>query len=1057
MTGLRRDPAERSMFSFGEFQLDLEAEELRRRGTRIHLQVMPLRVLAMLLEKPGALIRREVFFARLWPHDATGILDDNLNSAVRKLRIALDDDARQPEFIETVPRRGYRFVARLHEPSASSAPGDEPVPQPHHGIHEGLRARELARIFVGREQEIAELGGTLDDCAGAHRSWLVMLAGDAGIGKTRLAEHLADEAAARGMTVLWGRSLEEHIGDPPYWPWVQVLRALIRASDDDVLARELGAGACDIAGIVPELGLRLGVKSSEPLASAEQDRFRLFDSIATYLRRVSERTALMLAFDNLHWAGRPSLLLLEFVAPALAGSPVLLLGTYRGAEVSRHHPLFDTLGALNREARFLRLQLKGLAAPDVDRFLELVLRQVPPAGLAAAIQRETEGNPFFVSEVVRLLLAEGALEGEPGARRDLKAAPLVIDIPEGIREVIGKRLNQLSPACNRLLGHAAVIGRQFGLDVLRPLVGEHEDEELDRLLDEAIDAGVLLEDSQRADTFRFRHALIRETLYDELSGTRRARLHARVAETLESLHHADPASYFSQLAYHFAEAARTGSSGKAVEYNVRAAEQAEAQLAYEEAARFCQAALDALELDPASDERQVCHLLLAMARTMSKAGRVAETRELALRGATIARRHHDVCALVEACRTLDYLVANLGVGGAEALPLIEETLQVLGDEDSVARAELLSFLAKARYMAGQSDRAEPAIAASIAVARRTGDAKALVSAYRARWFSPYPPNKLAQRLEATTEMLRLAEELGDGEMQRDAHDLCFYDQLELGNLARADEHLRRSGELGEAIRQPFYITNHLVYRAMRAIMEGRYADGETLACEALKAGQRMRRDSAEGLFSMQMFAIRRDQGRLGELAPVLGAFVREQRAGAVWRPGLALLYAKLDRAEGARREFEGLAADGFASVARDALWPTCLAYLSEVAVYLQDRPRSEWLYRQLRPYEGRNLLVGASVAFLGAAADYLGMLAASLGQHERACSHYDDALELNARMAARPWLARTRYRLAMLLLDSKEGRARAAGLLEAALATSRELGMAALETRVRAAQAQHDA
>jgi DNA-binding winged helix-turn-helix (wHTH) protein len=1052
MVGRRRDETGRSEFSFGEFRLDLEAEELHRRGARIHLQVMPLRVLAMLLEKPGELVRREAFFARLWPHDATGILDDNLNSAVRKLRIALDDDARQPQFIETVPRRGYRFLAPVSEEPVVSGLSGELASKMDRATRRRLGARELARIFVGREQEIAELDSTLVDCADARRNWLVMLAGDGGIGKTRLAEHLADDAAGRGMTVLWGRSLEEHIGDPPYWPWVQILRALIRASDEDVLAAELGAGARDIAGIVPEVGQRLGVTPSEPLASAEQDRFRLFDSIATYLRRVSGRTALMLVFDNLHWAGKPSLLLLEFLAPALAGTPILLLGTYRGTEVSRHHPLFDTLGALNREARFLRLQLKGLATPDVERFLQLVLRQVPPAGLAEAIQRETEGNPFFVSEVVRLLLAEGVLGPERGRHDVVPAAPLVIDIPEGIREVIGKRLNQLSAGCNRLLGHAAVIGRQFDLAVLRALLGEHDDEALASMLEEAVDAGVLVEDGQRPGRHRFHHALIRETLYDELSGSRRAGIHARVAESIESIHRSELAPYLSQLAYHFAEAARTGGSAKAVAYNMRAAEQAEAQLAYEEAAGFYQVALDALELDPAPDERHACRLLLAMARSMSKVARVGEAQELALRGAAIARRLGDVNALVEACRTLDYLVANLGVAGAAALPLIEETLQAIGEADSAARAELLSFLAKARYMCGQSDLAEPAIAASIAVARRSGDAKALISAYRARWFSPYPPDKLAQRLEATTEMLRLAEEIGDGEMQRDAHDLCFYDQLELGNLGRADEHLRCSGELGEAIRQPFYITNHLVYRAMRAIMEGRYDEGEALAREALKAGQRMRRDSAEGLFSMQMFAIRRDQGRLGELAPVLDAFVRDPNAGAVWRPGLALLYAKLDMADGARREFEALAADEFGNVARDALWPTCLAYLSEVAVYLGDRPRAEVLYRLLQPYQGRNLLVGASVAFLGAAADYLGMLAASLGYGDNARKHYEDALELNARMAATPWLARTRYRLAILLRGAGESE-RAASLFDAALATSRELGMAGLERRVRAARA----
>jgi len=273
--------------------------------------------------------------------------------------------------------------------------------------------------------------------------------------------------------------------------------------------------------------------------------------------------------------------------------------------------------------------------------------------------------------------------------------------------------------------------------------------------------------------------------------------------------------------------------------------------------------------------------------------------------------------------------------------------------------------------------------------------------------------------------------------------LCFYDQLELGDRKKADEHLRRSGELGEGIRQPFHITNHLVYRAMRAIMEGRYADGERLAIDALKAGQRVRRDSAEGLFSMQMFAIRRDQGRLGELAGVLKAFVRDKPVSAAWKPGLALLYSKLDMADQAAAEFESLATDNFRVIARDALWSTCLAYLSEVAVYLDDREKADVLYRYLEPYEGRNLVAGASVVFLGAASYYRGLLAHCAGQLERARNCFEDAIELNERMGARPWLARSRYRLARVLLDQDRtgNAAKAVRLDKAAGQTANELGM----------------
>jgi len=616
MSGETQGTSADSIVSFGAFELDMLAEELRRRGVRLHLQDMPLKVLAMLVEQPGELIRREVFFERLWPDDATGILDDNLNSAIRKLRIALDDSARSPRFIETEPRRGYRFVAPIKRVNRTaideqSVTSGHPSSRPT-STRPGVR--ELASLFVGRDGEMADLRATLDDCLNRRQDWLVMLSGEAGIGKTRVAESLADEATERGMAVKWGRSLEES-GGPPYWPWVQILRALVRSSDDSTLVEEMGAGAADIAGIVPELTTRLGIKSSEPLATAEQDRFRLFDSIAGYLSRTAERQPLMLVFDNLHWAGRPSLLLLQFMVPALADSPVFILGTYRSSDVSRQHPLFETLGALNRESRFLRMQLKGLGPQAVEDLLQLVMSQKPPAGLVNAIHRETEGNSFFVSEVIRLLISEHTFCSDQSTASMEHGQPLVIDIPEGIREVIGKRLNHLSATCNRVLGDAAVVGRQFGLPVLLRLVDEIGETELVQALEEAMEAGVIVDNAQSFDAYRFSHALIRETLYDELSAARRSRLHARVGTALEQLQ-ADGSQQprLSQLAHHFTEAARSGDMARAVDYNIRAAEQAESQLAYEEAAAFYQAALDTLELDAADDEIRRCRLLLSNAR-----------------------------------------------------------------------------------------------------------------------------------------------------------------------------------------------------------------------------------------------------------------------------------------------------------------------------------------------------------------------------------------------------------------------------------------------------------
>ncbi|WP_290650733.1 BREX system ATP-binding domain-containing protein [Aquisalimonas sp.] len=1033
---------------FGPFEFDPAGAELRKAGRRVEVQEMPLRVLAMLLERPGEVVMREQIFTRLWPDDLYGILDDHLNTAIRKLRLALGDSARRPRYIETVPRRGYRFTAPVEPAQAASPPAAAPSGESGHERHSmGCSLRGLSQLFVGREREMEELRAALDTCLGG-RDQLVLVAGEAGIGKTRIAERLAEEASLRGLTVLWGRSLEERAG-PPYWPWVQILRALIGVSDAERVREEMGPGAADIATIVPELARQLGVQPAEALDYAEENRFRLFDSIARYLQHVSRRTPLVLVLDNLHWAGPPSLLLLAFLAQNLTDSPVLFLGTYRGAEVTRQHPLFDILGVLNRESLFSRLELQGLGRDEVAAFFEAVTGARAPGELTDAIHRHTEGNPFFAAELVRLLITEGVVKPGQATIQAPQGQPLVIAIPQGIRELLGKRLNHLSATCNRVLSEAAVIGREFSPRVLRRLLHDIDDETLHRALEEAENNGVITQDSAGL-CFRFSHALIRETLYDELSASRCARIHARIGAIIEQQHHSVREPHLVQLAYHFSKAATAGHGAKALEYNLRAAVKAEWMLAHEEAAGYYQAALEMVELAEADDERQWCTVTLAVARSLSKAGHIGEALDWIGRAAALARRIGHVEGLIEACRILEYITSKVGVSGSGAVQLVEETLSLLSREDSALRVELLSALAVVVVNDGQVQRGQATAAEGIAMARRVGNERALAMALRAWLYARYPGDELDVRLAAAREVIVLAEALRDSQLECDGHDLCSFYLMEKGDIAAADAHRARSRELGEGARRPFDAHKHLVYRAMRAILEGRYLEGERLAVQALERGRRIWRDAAEGIFGVQMFVIRRDQGRLGELSLAVRSISREQPADAVWQPGLALIYVELGMTEEARAALERLVRDDFAAVPRDALWPACLAFLAEVAVELGEQGHAVTIYDQLQPYRARVLFAGASVACLGAGAHYLGLLAHCLGQRRDAVAHFEAAMALNERMGAWPWLARTREAYGRLLLEGGPGNAiRARPPLQRALATACELGMSGLEARIR--------
>ena len=394
-------------------------------------------------------------------------------------------------------------------------------------------------VFVGRQREMGELKACLEEALSG-RGRLVTLVGEPGIGKTRTAQELATYSGLRGAQVLWGRCYEEQ-GVPPYWPWVQAIRSYVRERDPDQLRSEMGAGAADIAEVVSDVRESLPDLQPTPQLEPEQARFRLFDSITSFLKTASQRQPLVLVLDDLHWADQPSLMLLQFVARELGGARLLIIGTYRDIELSRQHPLAEALGELTRERLFQRVLLRGLTQEDVGRFIDMSSGNSAPRGLVEGVHTQTEGNPLFVTEVVRLLVQEGELGADPstGPGRARETDSWTIRIPEGVREVIGRRLNRLSQRCNEVLTVASIIGREFTLAHLTQVVEEVTEDRLFEVLEEALAARVIEELPQSVGRYQFTHALIQETLAEELSTTRRVRLHARIAEALEELYGAD--------------------------------------------------------------------------------------------------------------------------------------------------------------------------------------------------------------------------------------------------------------------------------------------------------------------------------------------------------------------------------------------------------------------------------------------------------------------------------------------------------------------------------------
>jgi class 3 adenylate cyclase len=894
--------------------------------------------------------------------------------------------------------------------------------------------RLAAGIFVGREKEMDDLRAGLEDSLSG-RGRLMMLVGEPGIGKTRTSEEFATYARLRNVQVLWGRCYEGE-GAPAYWPWVQIIRSYAHEKDPKELASEMGPGAADIAQVVSEVAERLPGLPAPPALEPEQARFRLFDSITTFLKNASKEAPLMVVLDDMHWADKPSLLLLQFLSKELRGSRLMVLGTYRDVELRRQHPLAQTLGELNRENLSQRVLLRGLTANDVRRFVEVTAGTTPPDALVQAVYRETEGNPFFVNEIVRLLVADGRLEGAAGVKE------WSVTIPQSVREVVGRRLDHLSEECNRVLTIGSVIGREFGLQVIEK-VSEVKGDHLLEALEEAMAARVISELPRATDQYWFAHALIRETLYEELSTTRRIRLHRQIGDALEELYGDNPEAHLAELAHHFSEAAQGGDVDKAVDYAVRAAERATTLVAYEEAVVHYSAALQAIDLKTPPEEGRRCDLLLALSDAHFMAGDAAQTTATLDLAVELARTRNDAVRLARAADRIGIHFFEVGKVRDQVVALLEEVLKELGEEDSALRARLLALLCRELYFSQDRDRVQAFADEAVAVAKRLGDPATISFALQLTLFGGGEVTGVRKRAEIATEAIDLAEQAGDRVLQMSGHFSRTMYLLMLGDIAELDREIAVFTRLAQETRHPSFLWQAALLPAMRALLDGRIDDAEHLAQEALTAGQRTEGANAMQMYGAQVFALRREQGRLGEMEAGIKGFVQMYPAVPAWRTALALLHADMGREKEARQEFEILAADDFAALPRDGNWPVGMALLSEVCAFLGDRERAAFLYEDLRPWEDLCVLIGPAIDCYGAAARLMGLLATTLGRWDDAERHFEHALKKNTEMGAGRWITRTRLQYAMMLAerDDPGDQQKALALLSDALDMAQRLGM----------------
>ena len=502
------------------------------------------------------------------------------------------------------------------------------------------------RTFVGRENETRQLQQAYD-AAVSGQGGLVMLAGEPGIGKTALCEQLATYVSIRGGRTLVGHCYEEGSLSLPYLAFVEAMRSYVLTRDPDALQSELGIGAADIARIVSEVRDRVHVELRDA-SNPEDDRWRLLQSVTTFLRNAASVQPLVIVLEDLHWADRGTLDLLQHASRNLQGARLVIVGTYRDVEVDRTHPLSATLAELRRTNTFLRIPLRGLTVNEVHRMYEAIRGNAVPWGQAEAVHRATEGNPLFVQEVLRYLVEEGIVVREEG--RYVAKTPEE-GVPEGLRDVIGRRLSHLREGTNQVLSIASVIGRDFTLEELQRVAASPEDEVLSAL-EEATTRSIIEERPSIGSVgFRFTHAFFRQTLYEEIFAPRRIRLHQRVGHAQEEVYARRLEEHAAELAEHFAQSTETLDLEKAVRYGELAAERAMRVFAHGEAVRQIRQAIRAQEVLDPDDRLKSCDLRLLLGSALIAAGQPRSALEEAAQSAfENAREAEDPDRIGAACQ-----------------------------------------------------------------------------------------------------------------------------------------------------------------------------------------------------------------------------------------------------------------------------------------------------------------------------------------------------------------------------------------------------------------------
>jgi tetratricopeptide (TPR) repeat protein len=954
--------------------------------------------------------------------------DDRLCALAGAGQILVDTDLWErlrdaPDLELTEPRR-------LGGPDAAAEIRWDPLPEPVVPLPARLEVARPA-TFAGRADELTRLEALVDRAAHGGRQ-VLLLGGEPGIGKSRLARELAVAAHARGATVLQGRCDEDL--RMPYQPFVEALGHLVEHAADAVLERHVAEHGGEIGRLVATFARRVPDAPAPQAADGDTERYLLFSAVAGLLAAEQAQRPVVLFLDDIQWADTPTLLLLRHLVTSDVRMRLTLLATFRSTELDDEDPLAKLLADLHREPDVTRVDLAGLE-PDAVAELARAARggELDPAGLdaARALQRRTSGNAFFVTEMLR--------HGD-----DLGG-----QMPGSVRDVLERRLQRLGDGVREPLAAAAVIGQEFDLELVGRMVDGGADAVV-AAVDAAADAGLVVAPRHPGDRYAFAHGLIVTTLYEGLGPARRARMHHRAATALEDLCGAGadgqrPARV-GELARHWLNA-EPADLARALRYTRMAGEHAVAQLAPDDGVRWFRQGLDLLDQLGADDTTRL-DLLAGLGDAQRQAGD-PEFRTTLLEAAALARRLQDGPRLVRAVLANSRgFVSASGVVDDERLHALEDALAAVGEADSADRAVLLATLA-AELAFSPADRARRVALSdeALALARRLDDPAALSRVLSLRFVTLWLPETLEERLANSDENVAAARRTGDPVAEFHAVHWRAAAFVEAGRLGDAWRDVEHEAQLAERLGQPTMRWLATYDHGNLEIIGGRLAEAEQHAHEALQIATLSAQPDALSFFTSQLTNIRYEQGRLAELQPLIAQVVADNPGIPAFRAVLALACCEGDLDDEARRLLAHETSTGFSELPPDVTWLPGLAIYAEVAAHLQDEAAANVLHGLLAPWSGQ--VVYSGISAWGCVDHHLGAVASVLGRYEEAEEHLRAAAELNVALRAPVWSARTELATARLLLlrDGPGDRERGRALLERAAAAAQRLGSATLARR----------